>query len=104
MASAAGHADRPAASKGQARSFDSILERGIHHGGGAGTNAFHRDTAAALRADLRGHAPQQILQAVDHVRVIVADLKQHFCTSRDDARRTGIEGDVAGGPYRAWSA
>src|SRR3982074_3432780 len=24
--------------------------------------------------------------------------------SRNDARRAGIEGDAAGGPYRAWSA
>src|SRR6202171_1852807 len=79
-------------------------ERAIHHGGSAVTKTLHRDMAAALCADLHGHAPQQILQAVDHAGVIVAHLEQHFRSSRDDARRAGIEGDAAGGPYRARSA
>src|SRR6202165_4515950 len=75
MTGAAGHADGPAAGKGQTRSFDSLLEYGIHHGGGAGTNTLHRDMAATLRADLCGHALQQILQALDHPGIIVANLE-----------------------------
>src|SRR5258708_36252653 len=103
MAGAAGHADGFAAGKGRARSFDCLLEYAIHHGGGASTKTLQLNTAAALRGDLGGHALQQTLQAVDDTWVIVANLKQHFCTSRDDARRTGIEADAAGGPYGARS-
>ena len=77
---------------------------GIHHSGRAGANTLHRDVAAALRADFGGHAPQQILQALDHGGIVVANLEQHFRSARDDARRAGIERDAAGGPYRAWSA
>src|SRR5205814_8981036 len=57
----------------------------------------HCDTAAALCADVRS-------QAADHIRVIVTNLEQHLCTSRDDTRRAGVEGDAAGSPYRAWPA
>src|SRR6266545_1464341 len=45
-----------------------------------------------------------MLQAVDHAGVIVPHLEQHFRSSRDDARRAGIECDGAGGPYRARAA
>src|ERR1700681_2340274 len=104
MTGAAGHADGPASGKGQTRSFDRLLECGIHHGGGAGPKTLHRDVAATLRADLCGHALQQILQPLDHPGIIVTNLEQHFGASRDDARCAGIEGDAASGPYRAWSA
>jgi hypothetical protein len=57
-----------------------------------------------LRSDLSGHGPQQILQAVNDAWVIVANLKQHFRISWDYARRTGIKGDAAGGPYGARAA
>ena len=77
---------------------------GIHDSGGAGSNALHLDTATALRADLGRHVSQQGLQALDHGRIIVANLEQHFGMSRDDARRTGVEGNAAGGPYRTWTA
>src|SRR6202142_31914 len=103
MTGAAGHADRLAAGKLQARVFDGLLESGIRHDRGAGANPLHLDSAAALGADLRGHLPQVILQALDHGRVVVAHLKQQFGTSRDDAVRAGIEGDAAGGPYRTWT-
>src|ERR1700694_2214037 len=49
MAGAAGHTERSAAGKGQARIFDGLLESGIRHGRGAGTKPFHGDTAVALR-------------------------------------------------------
>ena len=46
--------------------------------GRAGADTLHRDTAAALRGDVGGHAPQHILQALDHGGVVVADLEQHL--------------------------
>src|SRR6266446_8354237 len=53
MTGAAGHADGFAASKRDARSFDGLLECGMHHGRSPGTNTLHCDTAAALCADVR---------------------------------------------------
>src|SRR5438552_1102301 len=104
MTGAARHPDRPAAGKIRTRGLDRLLKRGIHHGGRAGAKALHRDAATALCGDLRGHAAQHILQAIDHARIVVADLEQHFGKPRNDARRTRIERDTPGGPYRARSA
>src|SRR4051794_17725329 len=42
MTRGAGHADRPAAGIDRAGLFDGVLERGIHHGGSAGTKTLHR--------------------------------------------------------------
>ena len=72
--------------------------------GNAGPDTLDRDGNAALGRDLRGHAPKLLLQALDHRGIVVADLEQHLCASRDDARRAGIKRDAAGGPHRAWSA
>ena len=76
----------------------------IHQRGRTGANALHGDGATALLVDFRGHAAQQILQPRNHARIVVANLEQHFRKARDDARRTGIEGDAAGGPHRARAA
>ena len=104
MTGAARHAERPAAGTGCAGLFDGLLERGIHQRGRTGANALHRDAAAALFVDFRGHAAQEILQPRNHGRIVVANLEQHFRSARDDARRAGIEGDAAGGPHRARAA
>src|SRR2546423_15303075 len=104
MTGPARHADRPAASAGAARSLDCMLERGIHHGRSAGAKQFHCDAKATLRADLSSHAPQQILQPLDHASVIITNLEEHLRAPRYDARRTGIERNAAGRPDRAWSA
>ena len=47
---------------------------------------------------------QQVFQAGDHCKIIVADLEQHFRGSRNDARCTRIEHDTSGRPYRARAA
>ena len=75
MTRAAGHADRPATGEGQACRFDRLLESDIHHGGSAGTKTLYRNSAPAVRANLCGHAPQLVLQAIDHAGVIVAYLE-----------------------------
>src|SRR5258705_7513613 len=57
MAGAAGHADRFAAGKGRAGSFDCLLEYAIHHGGGAPTETPPLNPPVALRRGPRGPAP-----------------------------------------------
>ena len=52
-----------------------------------------------MRSTVTPPRPRELASAA-----IVANLEQHFRASRDDARRTGIEGNAAGGPYRAWPA
>ena len=84
--------------------FDGLLEGDIHQCGRTGANALHGGRAAALLVDFCGHAAQEILQPRNHAPVVVANLEQHFRSARDDARRTGLEGDAAGGPHRAWAA
>ncbi len=101
---AARHAQRPAAGTGCAGLFDGLAGRSIHQRGRTGANALHRDAAAALFVDFRGHAAQEILQPRNHGRIVVADLEQHFRSARDDAGRAGIEGNTAGGPHRARAA
>src|SRR5690348_7639616 len=104
MAGAAGHAEASAIGKTAAGGHDCMLERLVHDRWGADTNSLNLNRAAAIRADLHSHAPQEILKPVDYVRVVISDLEQHFRTSRDDTRRTRIERDAAGGPYGAWPA
>src|ERR1700712_197723 len=98
MAGAAWHGHGPAAGKGDGRSLDGPLKVRVHHGGRAGAETLKPDAAAAVRGDLRGPAPQRILQAMNDVRIIVANLKQHFRSPRDNARSAGIERDAARGP------
>ena len=69
MPSAARHPQRLAAGKGCAGCLDGLLERGVHHRGRAGANAFDRDAAAAFCADVRSHAAQMLLKPRDHARV-----------------------------------
>src|SRR6202171_4861975 len=65
MAGAAWHADRPAAGKGNARSFDCTLKCRIHHGGGAGAKKLPLDAAAGLRGGLGRPWSPWILQGGD---------------------------------------
>ena len=105
MAGAAGHADaicRRQRLRWQLRSPAGM--RASIMAGAPVRRRSTRDAAAALRGDLGGHARSRSSSRVDDGWVVVANLEQHFRTSRDDARRTGIERDAAGGPYRAWSA
>jgi hypothetical protein len=73
-----------------ALAVDTMLIAGIHHRWRAGAETLYRDRAAALRADVRGHAAQQVFEALDHAGVVVANLEQHFRASRDDTGRAGI--------------
>jgi len=47
--------------------FDCLLNAASIMAGAPGADALHRDGAAALRADFRGHLPQQGFQPGDHV-------------------------------------
>src|SRR6266702_286330 len=104
MAGAARYADGPSVSQGLARGLDRILKAGVHHRGCTGAQLLHGGGAGALRVDFVRHGPQQILQPSNDGWIVIADLKQHFGATRNDARRARIERDAAGGPDRARSA